>query len=919
MNGRDGAIRSLNASRLRCWSPCFCVSVRRVHTSVARQRAFLALLLLFLAITPSALLPFDPGLPSQILTSSAFGQESSDPLVLFRTGEYVKCIEASAKSIALNEFQDRFRILKLRSELESGRYRDALVTLDDGLKKVPNSLELRWWGRDACRFNQQMERVKLLEDEIGQLVKQTPWRFSDSTNRTLLGRFLLSQGVDPKLILNGAFNTVKKQQPNFVPAYLASGDLALEKGDFELAAQSFQQAVKLDETDADAHFGLAKAYAPSDSKQANAALKSTLERNPNHIQALLMTVDELIDSERYEESETVLLHISTINPHQPQAEAYRAVLAHLRFQPEREKTHRELALKFWSTNPEVDHLIGKKLSQKYRFAEGAEYQRTALKFAADYLPAKMQLAQDLLRLGQEAEGWMLADAVYQADGYHVIAHNLVTLHQSVEKFRTLEADGIIARMDAREAEIYGNRVLTLLKRAKQVLCAKYDVQLKSPIIVEMFPKQEDFAIRTFGLPGGSGFLAVCFGTVITANSPASQGDSPTCWESTLWHEFCHVVTLNKTRNRMPRWLSEGISVYEERQANPTWGQEITPTTRKMLLGDELTPVDQLSSAFLRPPSPLHLQFAYLESSLVVEYLVEKHGIDVLKKILDDLGNGITINESLARHTGTADQTNLAQLNTEFVEFARKKATSIAPDADWAEPELPRRADAAQSLAWLKEHPTNYPGLKMLAQKLVQAKQWATAKEPLAAMRKLYPNDPSDDGLYPLLAEVHHELNEPAEERLVWEQFAALSDDHVEMFDRLTKFATETQEWDKAKTYANRWLSVNPLNPVPHRILAVASEQLNDVPGAIESNQALLLLSPIDTAELHLRLATLLRQQGTLIQAKRHALLALEEAPRYRAAHKELLAIVEAVQMGNHSSETADRPAAPDLPQTETQQ
>ena len=92
----------------------------------------------------------------------------------------------------------------------------------------------------------------------------------------------------------------------------------------------------------------------------------------------------------------------------------------------------------------------------------------------------------------------------------------------------------------------------------------------------MFPQQQDFAIRTFGLPGGAGFLGVCFGTVITANSPASQGASPTCWEATLWHEFCHVVTLNKTNNKMPRWLSEGISVYEERQADKTWGQTMTP-------------------------------------------------------------------------------------------------------------------------------------------------------------------------------------------------------------------------------------------------------------------------------------------------------------------------------------------------------
>ena len=40
---------------------------------------------------------------------------------------------------------------------------------------------------------------------------------------------------------------------------------------------------------------------------------------------------------------------------------------------------------------------------------------------------------------------------------------------------------------------------------------------------------------------------------------------------------------------MPRWLSEGISVYEERQENPAWGSAMNPRYREMILGDDLTP------------------------------------------------------------------------------------------------------------------------------------------------------------------------------------------------------------------------------------------------------------------------------------------------------------------------------------------
>ncbi len=178
------------------------------------------------------------------------------------------------------------------------------------------------------------------------------------------------------------------------------------------------------------------------------------------------------------------------------------------------------------------------------------------------------------------------DATLQRRGRIVEVHNrrLGPLDR-LKGFRLLEADGIQVRMDEREAEIYGGRVLKLLAEAKQVLCEKYDVSPRAPIIVEIFPQQKDFAIRTFGLPGGEGFLGVCFGRVITANSPASQGATPSNWESVLWHEFCHAVTLEKTKNRMPRWLSEGISVYEERQRDPSWGQSMTPIYREMMLDE----------------------------------------------------------------------------------------------------------------------------------------------------------------------------------------------------------------------------------------------------------------------------------------------------------------------------------------------
>lgn len=844
--------------------------------------------------------------PGGFFSFSAAATDLAATTQLLRSGKYAECVESATKAIADNDFTENFRLLKMRAEMELGRYADALKTLDEALKRFPNSVQLRWVGRDVCRYNNLTERAGQLDVEITQRIQQAAWQYSDAVNQVVLGRFLLDQGIDPKKVLDSVYNVIKKRQPTYPETFVASGQLALDKNDFALAAESFQQAIKLDAGDPEAHYGLARAFAESDSEKADAAIKEALKWNPNHVPSLLLIADGQIDAERYEEAEATLAQIAKVNPHEPRALAYRAVISHLQNRTDSERFLRQAALKHWASNPEVDYLLGRKLSQKYRFAEGARYQRQALEMNAKYVPAKMQLAQDLLRLGEEEEGWRLAGEALAADGYNVLAYNLVTLQENIVKFRTLEEDGLIVRMDAREAEIYGARVLDLLKRARAALGEKYEVELPQPVIVEMFPRQQDFAIRTFGMPGGAGFLGVCFGTVITANSPASQTASPTCWEATLWHEFCHVVTLTKTRNKMPRWLSEGISVYEERLANPTWGQTMTPKYREMILGDDFVPLSKLSGAFLSPASPMHLQFAYYESSLAVEFLVEKYGLDALKRVLIDLGVGMPINESLVRYGGA-----LEQLDAAFAEFARKRATEFASEADWSPPELPRRATSEMLAAWLKEHPQNYAALGRLARQQLNEGKHEQAKSTLERMKKLYPGDESAGGAQVMLAELYRALKDEPAERAALLQLAELSDDDVEMFARLTELTGKAEDWEATRKIGLRWLAVNPLNAAPHRAVASAAEALRDADLAIDSYQALLLLSPYDPAEIHLKLATLLEGKQELGAAKRHALLALEETPRFRAAYVRLLAIVKKLdENGAKPAEAVGETAAP---------
>ncbi len=811
----------------------------------------------------------------------------------FLSGHYDAVIETTRNKIEAGTYLDGWRVLLIKSLLTVGRYAAARSNALAGVDDFPASVQLRLLARETALFQNDVAGANHQLNEIKQLI-QRRGRFDQSGDSlAALGRALLLLGVEPRLALENCFQRAYEMDPPVREAYLASGQLALDKHDFKLAAEGFRAGLKKFPGDPDMEAGLAQAFETGDGAEMLKALEAALAINPSHIPSLLLLADHLIDAEKYDEAEKQLGRVLEVNPWRPEALAYRAALAHLRNDLAGEEQFREKALKYWTTNPQVDYIIGLKLAQKYLFEEGAAAQRRALVFEPGYLPARRQLAEDLLRLGQDEEGWKLAQEARAQDEYDVTTYNLTTLHDQMAKFRTLTNADFILHMSALEAQLYGDRALELLGRAKAALCRKYGVELKRPTVVEIFPEQKDFAVRTFGLPGNPGYLGVCFGSVITANSPASQAPNPANWEDVLWHEFCHVVTLNATRNRMPRWLSEGISVYEERQADAAWGERMNLAYRDMILHGGLTPLAELSGAFLQPKNSEVLQFAYYESSLVVEFLVQQFGIETLKQILLDLRNGQEINKAIATRT-----VPLAKLEKQFADYVRARAENLAPGADLDKP--PASDAEMEKLVWQKLHPQNYYLRLRKARELMEGKHWAEARPVLESLAASYHGERRAGNPLWLEAVTVRNLGDTNAELILLQKFAGQESDFVELQLRLVELAGARKDWPAETKYAERLLQINPLISAPYRALAEAGIGSDNKDQAIDAYRKLLLLDPPDPAETHFRLARLLHLQGGAeIEAKRHVLEALEDAPRYREAQRLLLEIEAASTKGEN--------------------
>ncbi len=796
-------------------------------------------------------------------------------------GNYAVVIKQAVGELAESPGHPEWTMILVRAYLTVGRYTDAERVMKETLAREPRSVRLRWLAREVALANGQAGEAGQRLEEVSRAMSDRSVRYyyQSPADLVVFGRAALLLGVDPKDVLDKVYATAQKSEPKLRDVYLARAELALEKHDFALAARVFEEGLKQLPEDPDLLGGRGVAYADSDRAVAAKSLQAALKVNPKHVPSLLQIAAHHIDGEAYDEAGKVLEDVLDVNPIHPDAWAYRAVIAHLKNDPVGEQFAREKALSAWARNPRVDHLIGEKLSAKYRFAEGAAYQRRAREFDPDYLPAKARLASDLLRLGEETEGWALAKAVHDKDEYDVEAFNLVTLRETMNQYAALANDDFVVRMAAPEVAVYGPRVVALLRRAKAVFSQKYGFEIANPTYVEIFADQRDFAVRTFGLPDVAGFLGVCFGRVVTANSPASA-TSATNWESVLWHEFCHVVTLQMTKNKMPRWLSEGISVHEERLADPAWGMRLDVRYREMILGKDLVPVGKLSAAFLSPKSPRHLQFAYLESSLVVDYLISRFGVEKLRAVLIDLRDGAEINAALAKHT-----LPLAELEAEFAAYARGRAEKLAPGLDFEKPEpgLFMEEGAAELLAFELKHPDNFWLLRSKAQRLIEQQKWVEANTPLQRLVELYPAQKSGDSSYKSLVAVLRTLNDVAGERAMLQKWADVDDEATEAYLRLMELAAAEQDWPAVTRNAERYLAVNPLVPPPYRYLAQAAAGTGDDSTAMVAWRTLIQLDVPERADAHYQLARLLHKRGDLSEARRHVLLVLEETPRYREA------------------------------------
>ncbi len=792
--------------------------------------------------------------------------------------------ELDAQIEKLNANDPNVVALKARGMIARGRYADAEALLQPVAVRAQTSEAALQLG--------------LLQKTLGRPnATQTLTRVTDVIDTTrspieIARAARALQALDRFKEANDAFRIAASAAPGNADIQTGWGDLFLEKYNNTEAIKSYQAAFEADPRWVPALLGAAHALENDDPPQATAMIKRVQQINPSSAEAQVFLASQAADVDRRKDARAALKKALEVNPASLEAHSSLAALAFVEDNDPEFEAEVAKVLEISPRNGDVYRETGELLAHNYRFDEAVAMTRRALALAPRDPQALADLGAQLLRTGDETAARTALETSFEIDPYNVSTYNMLQMLDSLDKFETVRDGDLVVKLHKDEAPILKEYVIPLAHRALETMGKRYDFTAKGPILIEMFPKHDDFAVRTVGLPGMIGALGACFGRVVTLDSPrARQQPGDFLWEATLWHELGHVITLQMSNQRVPRWLTEGISEWEETQARKDWTRPGEAMFARVLNRGEDIKLKDLNEAF---QDPKRISLAYYQGRLVVDYMVQTFGQPAMNRLLRAYGQGLDTDTALKQVMNTDLSAMQAGFNQYLErEFGALRQAIVVPEGtDLSKTPI----DGLEKLA--KDNPKSYPIHEALGMALRKAGRTDEAIQMFEKAATLAPTATGLESPHGQLAEIAVEKKD--RNRAIAELTALFNVDfeNLEVAQRLASLLREANVTDQARTRPvyERIVALDPFDRDARTALGRLALQRNDPASAdfaAREFRTVIALKPIDPAVAHTDLAESYLKAGKRDEAKRQALAALEIAPSYARAQDLLLQLTDA--------------------------
>lgn len=579
------------------------------------------------------------------------------------------------------EARPELELAASRIETRVGEYEAALRRLDalalGDSNTVHRIVALAERGRLLRRLGRRADARRDFEAVVAANAAQN---FDDAARKTALGIALCELGSPDQLYeASSLFIEVTKQDPLYVDAYLELGDLhfrvwrevagrpsgeseykrALEHcGDHELVLVALYRTRK-------ENFLL-------ESDKTDSYLRRALAINKNSVPALVARASNLIDERRFGAARSVLQQALSINARDVTALSEMAAVCNLLYREADEKVFRERAAAVDPTSVEADALLGKHLIALYRFADAIPILNRARAKDPEDVPTLLSLGRALLYAGRAEEGARLLEETKKIERGFVNPwrDNQIALQRRVdETYEKVEIGNFVFQIHPSEKDVLVPYLSREYEEARKLLGTKYGVTPDCKVQVENFRRFGDFSVRTVGFKG-FGALGACFGCLITSVSPAApELRSQFSWKVTAWHEFAHVLHLQLSKARVPRWLTEGAAVAEEIALDASFDRRMEREVYSALVTDSVIGVDELNKVF----GSSQILLGYYQGGLICRHISEKWGfakvVDIIKAFGEDLGTGEIFERELGMSPDAYDEAFQGWLRERLGDYA----------------------------------------------------------------------------------------------------------------------------------------------------------------------------------------------------------------------------------------------------------
>ena len=845
---------------------------------------------------------------------AACGQDAAPQSAaqLYRTGKYVEAIRAAEQSVASDSAHPA-RLVLVRALSDVGRWKDAAAVGE------------RLAGRSGLLSGALAIAVGRAHRALGDDRTASTWYSRALSSRdSLTARYELAQLVfdagrydDAMRVFDGFIDVYNENRRALSAADLRAVALSvrvLGRRDPQLfrdAIRAFNQSIAADSMELDTEVELAQMLVEKFSyPDAFKALTSVLTVNPSHPRALLVMA-RLDAAEGRATGPARVAKSLEVNPHDPEAHAMVAMqavdveqyaeaitaaqrglaadsgapapwiaIAAARLLSGDSTGHVQALARAHARLPNsarAEVTLADVMARNRLYASAAAFAQQGV--ARDSLDARAHslLGINAMRTGRVAEGRTHLDRAFKLDPTDTWAYNTLELLDDFKDYTEIKTSRFVVLVETKDAPLMEIFAAPLVETAYDSLAARYGFRPTPPVRVEMFRSSADFSVRAVGLEG-LGALGVSFGNVVAMDSPAARPVGEFNWGSTLWHELTHTFTLGVTGNRVPRWVSEGLSVYEERRARPGWGAAITPSLVAAWKAKKLNPVSKLNNGFLRPRFPEEIGLSYALASYVCEMLEAEYGIAGIRTFLQAFKDGKTANQAFEQ----VARVGIEAFDQRFDDWFRKKFTAEFKAVDY----VVAGEGKEQVVKW--EGPL-FTAMRS-ATTAVAGQQWDEAVRQLEVAKTMFPEWADGGSPYHVLAEVYLKRGDTTAAIRELTAIAQRSETAFEENLQLARLLRGRGDVAGAVQALERTLWISPFDAAVHDSLASLASANRMHPQAIQARRALVALRPTDRAEALYQLARAYADAGDVASARREVLRALDLAPNFEKAQELLLSL-----------------------------